>query len=460
MPISRAVAATIVVFVALASLTIGCVCLLIGILRAGRFIRFVPFPVMGGFLAGSGWLIFTGGAGIVAGHPLTLADLNTLPDLGLLLRLGMTAGFVALVALFRRHLPVNLVLPAASIIAIFLFEVGMLATGATRDEARAAGWLVDVAGEGALWPPISPASLALVNWDAIAGALIYLPVVVVLTVIAVLMNAAGIELDIKRDVDLDRELRSVGLQNLVGGAGGGMPGFQSVSLTTLSSRLGASSPIVGIIVSVFSVAALVFGDTVLSVVPTPLLGGLLVWVGLSLLIAWLVNSYPRLTRWEYGVIVLIFSVIVLVSFAVGILFGLIAAVVLFAFEYSRVEIVRHVLTGRDYQSSHDNSEERRGVLQSEGDAILIVRLQGFLFFGTADRLRKRIGERVKRLEGRSIRYLVVDFQRVTGVDSSAVMSFSRLSQMTTPDRLVVVLCGMSDWCQECSGPRRLRDRRK
>ncbi len=271
-----------------------------------------------------------------------------------------------------------------------------------------------------------------------------MPVVVVLSIITVLMNESAIELAARRDMDLDHELRSVGLQNLVGGAGGGLPGFHSVPLTLLAARLKASHAGVGLIVAGLCVAALVFGDVVLAVVPTPLLaraGRVGRPVAGHRLAAPLV---ARLPVWEYLVVVLIFLAIITVGFVWGLLVGLIAAAVLFVVEYGRVEIVRHVLTGRDYQSGNDSSEERRRALQAAGDAILIVRLQGFLFFGTADRVRRRIQRHIDQPEGAPIRYLVVDFRRVSGLDSSTVMSFTRLAQNTGPDGFTLVFCGMTD----------------
>ncbi len=435
---------TVVVAVALATIAIGITAAILGGLRLGRFIRFVPFPVIGGFLAGSGYLILMGGLGVVAGQSLSWTSLAALGDPAVLLRFAAALGFLVPLALLQLRLPTSLALPAVALAVIVVFNLVVLAAGLDDDALRAGNWLISLPEGTALWPPIHPADIGLVRWSEIAAQLVNLPTVVILTVIAVLMNATGIELDTRRDVDLDRELRSVGLQNLLGGIGGGMPGFPSISLTMLANRLRAPNVIVGLIASAFCVAALLFGNIVLSIVPTPLLGGLLIWIGLSLLIEWLVRAQSRLTRWEYLVVLLIFLVIVLVSFAAGILVGLIAAAILFVVEYGQVEIVRHVMTGRDYQSSNDTSENRREVLRSEGAAILIVRLQGFLFFGTADRLRKRIQQRIEHHEGLPIRYLVVDFQRVSGLDSSTALSFTRLAQMTGPDGFVLVLCGMSD----------------
>jgi SulP family sulfate permease len=102
-----------------------------------------------------------------------------------------------------------------------------------------------------------------------------------------------------------------------------------------------------------------------------------------------VGGVDRLPLREYLIVLLIFLVIVLVSFTTGIFVGVVAAVILFVVEYGRIDSVRHVLTGRDYQSTFETSEERRETLRVYGDAILIVRLQGFIFFGSSDRLSKR-----------------------------------------------------------------------
>jgi SulP family sulfate permease len=155
---------------------------------------------------------------------------------------------------------------------------------------------------------------------------------------------------------------------------------------------------------------------------------------------WLVRARRRLDPFEYSVILLIALVIVLVSFPVGILVGLIAAIFLFAFQYGRVDIVRHELTGADWHSSGHVSGERQELLRQHGAGIVIVRLQGFLFFGTADRLRKRVQD---RMEGGG-RFLLIDFQRVSGMDSSAVQSFIRLSQVAAKRDFTVILTGLSE----------------
>ena len=441
----RAVLATIVAAVALTSLTIGAGSWLLGFFHLSRFIRFIPFPVVGGFLAGSGWLVLVGGIDAIAGAHFINAPFRLLAEPAMFGRMAAAVGLIAAVALVERlSTGWRLALPAIIAAALVLFNLVVWLAAIPHATLRAEHWLMALPDDHALWPPLSPADLALVDWRAIADRTLSLATVPVLAVIATLMNATGIELEVRRDLDLDRELRAAGIGNLVAGAGGGIPGFQSLSGTILASRLGATNAIVGVTVAACCAAAAAFGPQILALVPTPLLGGVLLWIGGGLLHQWLIRAHARLARAEYAVVLLIFAIIAFVGFAWGILVGLFAAAVLFAVDYGRVDIVRYTLTGRDYQSGAVSSDERLAILRTNGEAILLIRLQGYLFFGTAERLRKRIQERLANAGEAGIRFLVIDFDRVTGLDSSAVLSFIRLSQTAAPAGFVLVLTGMSD----------------
>jgi SulP family sulfate permease len=333
-----------------------------------------------------------------------------------------------------------MVLPLTLFVALAIYNLVVAVFAIPPEVLRETGWVVPMRADAGLWPPIVPADLAVVDWNAILASALMLPGIVIVTAMALLMNATGIELDTDRDVDLDKELRSVGLQNLAAGAGGGVPGYPAVSLSLLAERLGAANRLVGLIVAAVAGCVLFLGELVLDLVPTPLLGSLLVWIGAALTYECLVLAARRLALWEYLIVLLIFVVIVGVSFTSGIMVGLVAAIVLFVVEYARVDSVRHVLTGETYQSTFEMSEERRDGLRQFGHAILIVRLQGFIFFGTSDRLRKKIQDRLSDL----VRFVIVDFRHVTGVDSSAVVSFVRLSKLASRLGFTMVVTGMNE----------------
>jgi len=443
---------TIIVTTTLVTIATGLALLLLGHFKLGGLIRFVPFPVIGGFLAGTGWLILLGGISVIIGEPLGAAAIGHILAPEVTAKCALAVAFVATVALVQFRSSSNLVFPIAIFAALVAYNVVVAVAGFTPDGLRAGGWLVPLPAGGGLWPPIIPSDLVAVDWSMVLTGVVAFPGVVIVTVMALLMNATGIELDTGRDIDLDKELRSVGIQSVVSGVGGGVPGYPAVSLSLLASRLGAQNRVVGLIVAALLAAALFRGTLVLSLVPTPLLGSLLMWVGGSLIIQWLIRSARQLPFREYLIILLIFLVIAGVSFAWGILVGLVAAVVLFVLEYGRVDTIRHVLRGSQYQSNVEDSEERRQTLRQYGDAILILRLQGYLFFGTADRLRKKILDEIEPAAvpgGRSgelprVRFVLIDFNRVSGVDSSAVLSFARLIQVAERDGFMVVLTGTAD----------------
>jgi SulP family sulfate permease len=434
-------AATLVAFVALGSLAFGLTALALGAGRGGRFIRFIPYPVMAGFLGGCGLLIMRGGLGVTIGQRLDAHDLALLGVPSVQLRLAAALALVAAIVLLTRRRPVSTVLPAVAAAGWAAYLVFAALAGLDPPAARAEGWLMNFARGGSR-PPVPLADLALIDWRALAAALPVLPVVVGLSVITVAMNVSTLEMASRADIDLDRELRSVGVQNLLAGAGGGLPAFHSVPLTLLVRRFRTPGVAAGLIVAAACVAAIASGDAFLAHVPTPILGAMVLWVGLSLAIDWLVRSYGRLPFREYLVVLLIVAVIVTGGLGAGLVVGLVAAAVLFAVEYGRVEIVRHVVSGRDLQSGIAASEQRRRALGATGDAILVVRLQGFLFFGTADGMRRRIQDRIAAA-ATPVRHLVIDFGRVSGLDSSAAISFVRLAQASGPETFTLVCCAMS-----------------
>ena len=100
-------------------------------------------------------------------------------------------------------------------------------------------------------------------------------------------------------------------------------------------------------------------------------------------------------------------------------------------------MIRHETTGR-YRFSHvDRPEGERDLLRREGDATLVLELAGFLFFGSAWRVLERVRARTE--EGPALRALLLDFRRVTGVDSSGWHNFRKIVELGAQDRFRVVL---------------------
>lgn len=434
---------TVVVAMGLTTLLTGVTFYGLGRFGLGSLVRFLPYPVVGGFLAGTGWLLSLGALGIMADVDPSLANLPLLWQPEQLIRWlpGVLLAIVLLV--LSRSTEHFLVFPVALLGAVALFYVVAAASGTSVEALSAGGWLLGSFSETSLWQPLAPADLALVDWRAIRGQAVNMATIILLSTVSLLLNATGLELAVGQDVELDRELRAAGAGNVVAGLAGGSVGYQQLSLSVMNLRLGAGNRFAGLVAAAFCALVLLFGASLLSYFPGVVLGGLLLFLGLSFLVEWAIDTWFTLPRTDYAVVLLILAVTAIVGFLEAVGVGLLAAVVLFVINYSRIDVVHDELSGDCYQSRVTRRPEQRHFLRERGQEIFILRLQGFIFFGTADRLLERIQQRVQNPNLPPPRCLLLDFRRVTGIDSTALFSFEKLRQLAQAHHLALVLTELS-----------------
>jgi SulP family sulfate permease len=272
------------------------------------------------------------------------------------------------------------------------------------------------------------------SWATIATA-------VFVAALALLFNVGGTELLLDRDLDTNRELRDAGVLNVVSGALGGIPGYHALSLTALAARMNVDSRRAGLIAALVPLAAVVAGASVVELIPRAIVSGVLVFVGLAFIVEWVWDKRKVLPRIEYLVVLAILAVIIAQGYLAGIVVGLVFALVLFAFSYGRVDLVREVSFGDTYHSNVDRPPAERAALREFRDRVLILRLSGFVFFGSAARLLERIGAGVESSPPRSV---VIDLGRVTGMDASAVAAFSKAMRMARSHGSELIVTGASE----------------
>ena len=438
---------TLVCVIALSSIVTGLSFFVMGVLRLGRFVRFVPFPVIGGFLAGTGWLIVQGSLGVILNQPITLDTMPMLLEPSAIAKWLPALVFAGVVWVLSARVRSPLAVPTAVIVAVGLFHISVWALDIPVGTLLDAGWLVGTPMSGGLWPPIAIADLGEVDWAIVAQQAPKIGSLVVVSAMALLLSASGLELAFRTDIDFDRELRTAGIANLCSGVGGGIAGFHDLSISVLSVKLNAPHRLVGLIVAAICGIALLFGGMLLVHLPKPVFGSLLLWIGAALLYEWLVEIYPKITRNDYFVILVILVVIATFGFLEGVLVGIIAGMILFVVEYSRIDIIKLELSGRDYHSNVDRPVELRHALQANGDGIVVLRLQGFVFFGTAHRLNARVRALLTDPKRPPIRFLLLDFRSVSGLDSSAVIGFNKLAQMAEAQSFKIVLTRVPEGTQ-------------
>jgi len=161
----------------------------------------------------------------------------------------------------------------------------------------------------------------------------------------------------------------------------------------------------------------------------PVLGGLLLFLGLSFLVEWVYDAWFTLPRSDYALVLAILVIVGAVGFLEGVAVGIGIAVVLFVITYSRINVVKHALSGANFRSTVDRPAAHRRLLHEKGEQLHILQLQGFVFFGTAQNLLAQIRRRSQDSDRPILRFVALDFRRVSGFDSSALSSFVRMKQL-------------------------------
>src|SRR6266516_8106884 len=111
---------------------------------------------------------------------------------------------------------------------------------------------------GRLLQPWTLRALSGADWSAVYHQAAVIATTVFVAVIAALFNVSGIELLLRKDLDSNRELRDVGIVNLVTGPFGGIPAYHAVSLTSLAQRMSVNARSAGFMAALVPLAAVLF----------------------------------------------------------------------------------------------------------------------------------------------------------------------------------------------------------
>lgn len=440
---SQTILPTLVASIGVATICSGILLAVFGIFKWGNLIRSIPYPVMGGFFAGLGYLFITGALAAMTGREVSLSLLPELFQLEALSKWLPGVAFGLALYLLQKTIKHWLVFPSALAAAMLLFYIILFSFGWNIDSARDAGWMISNIESGQFWPAITPDQFDQIHWAIVftqSGAIFAL---FAINAISLLLDASGIELMTRREIDLNKELKSNGTSNILTGLLGGIAGVHSVGNTAFTYQLSGCNRLSALAYAGFSLLALTLGPVMIQIFPLPILGGLLCVVGFGFMDEWLLQAYKRLPRADYLLVLLIVLCIAVLGVLPGVAIGFLLAVLQFALSYSRLSSVKFVLSGKEIDTYVDRPESQLEVLEKTAGAIHGMILQGFLFFGSAHSLIEQVRRRLKEAELPKLEYLILDFRLVNKMDSSVAQSFSKLLLLAEQEGLEIVFTDIS-----------------
>ena len=430
-----------IIVIALGTGLTGLLLCVLGFTHAGRAIRFLPYPVIGGFLGATGWLMVTGAAQVITDQRATLANLGAFADATAAAKLAAGVAVAVILHVLLRRTRSPFALPGVLVGAFALTHVILLVSRTSVAAAQAGSWMFSPQPAARLALPWHADPLHSFPWATLPTLTGDVLAVMFVTICTLLLNTTGIEIATRSEANIERDLKVHGLANLVTAALGGMVVCTSLSRSILVRTAGATTRLSGLTVAAIAASVLVADPSFLGYVPKYVLGGLLLYLGSDLIYQWLIHSSRRLLPLEYLSLIAIAALNIYSGFIAGVLIGIVIGCTTFALSASRVNAIKFNFDGSEFRSSLDRGPSELSLLAEHGRQIQGMTLQSYLFFGSANRLYQFV--KTLLATEPDCRFLIFDFRLVTGIDSSATHSFAQIKQAAAAHGVHIVLVSLS-----------------
>jgi len=411
---------SIVLLLLMLGLLAGLFQILFGVIGIGRLIRYIPYPVVSGYLTGVGLILVGSQIDKLVGAPSGTHWHEALasPWLwnGQALAVGAaTIGTMLLAPRLTQRVPGTILGILAGALVYFLLatqDPSLLISAGNPllvgpPGVSGDGYFASITGR---WRDIG--DLRLVQIAALLGSALTLAV---LLSIDTLKTCVVLDQMTRTQHSPNRELLAQGVANVTASSVGGIPGAGTMGATLVNLASGGTTRVSSL---VEGLSALIFAlvlSNFIAWLPVAALAGILLVVGVRMIdreaLRFLLSPSTVL---DFGVV----AVVVVVALNVGLIAasgaGVAMAILLFLREQIGGAVVRHKLYVNQRSSSWHRPEAETRILEEKGGQAVIFELQGSLFFGTTRQLFNALEPELK-----SRRFVILDFRRVQSVDVTA-----------------------------------------
>jgi SulP family sulfate permease len=410
----------IVLLMIMIGIIAGVVQMLLGFVGVGRLIKYIPYPVVSGYLTGVGLIIIGSqiprifGAVVGAHWWEVLLDPSTWDWRSLAIG-GATVGVAVVAPRLTQKVPGTILGITAGLLAYFGLAMDDPALREVASNPLVVG-PVGISPDGLFnsimdrWREIG--DLRLGQIAALFGSALTLAV---LLSIDTLKTCVVLDQFTRTRHDSNRELVAQGMANIASSAVGGIPGAGTMGATMVNLSSGAQTRASGVFEGAFTLVASLILSTLIAWIPVATLAGILIVIGVRM-----IDREPlrfvesRATVFDFAVVVAVVVVALTIGLIAASAVGVAMAIVLFVREQIGGSVVRHKVYVNQMSSTWHRPEAEMRVLDQKGGQAVIVELQGSLFFGTTQQLYTDLEH---DLHTRI--YVILDLKRVQSVDVTA-----------------------------------------
>ena len=429
----------------MAAVVIGGVCeVLLGVLRLGRFITLVPYSVVSGFMSGIGFIILVLQLGPFVGVTTrggVVDSLQTLANSPGLNPAALAVGVMTLAVVFLSPLRLRQWIPSPLLALVIVTPLSLLFFN--DDRLNALG-LEPLARIGAI--PEGGLQLVMPNFSEHLPELVKAGLVLALLgAIDSLLTSLVADNITQTSHNSNRELIGQGMANTAAGFLSGLPGAGATMRTVINIKSGGATPLSGMSHSLVLLVVLLGAGPLAAQIPTALLAGILIKVGLDI-IDW--GFLLRAHRLSGKTAVLMYSVLLMTVFwdlIWGVLVGMFVANLLTVDSITQTQ-----LEGMDADNPpdaaevrlHDLTAEEKSLVDQCGNALMLFRLRGPLSFGAAKGISARMGLI------QNYKVLILDITEVPRIGISASLAIERMVQEAQTSGRTILIAGANSKLQQ------------
>lgn len=421
---------TIFIMLMVVALLAGILQITFGAIGLGRLIKYMPFPVVSGYLSGIGLYIIASQAPKFLGMPSGTYFWDSLQNPFLWQWQSVTVGTITILAMLFAHklfrtIPaviIALTVGISSYFAIGLIDPSLLQITSPFIIGKLSN------GDGinllsALTQRIQ--NLSYLSFDDISQ--LFFPALTLAVLLSIDTLKTCIVLDSMTHSfhNPNKELIAQGSGNIVSALIGGMPGSGTMGPTMINFTSGASSRASGLIEGVMGILAFLILGSLIAWIPIASLAGILIVIGFRMIDQHSVQLIKtRKTSLDFLIIVAVALTAISVSLIAASGVGLILAIILYIAQQIGTSVVNRHTDGSEVRSKLIRNRDETDLLLEKGSEFSLYELHGSLFFGTANQLYAMLQEDLK-----TKKYIIIDMKRVQTVDLTAAHILLQIKDM-------------------------------
>ena len=406
----------------------GVVLVAMGLAGAGRYVRFIPLPVIEGFTLGIAALIalqqVPAALGLTATHEhvvasaaAALVEWLAAPQLA---PAAVSVGVAAAILVLSRVRPA---VPVALLGVVVATVVARLAH-------------LDVETIGALPDRLFTPSLPSVSWSDLRVLAVPAVAVAALAALESLLSATVADaMSVSSRHDPDRELFGQGLANLASPLLGGIPATAAIARTAVNVRSGARSRLAAVVHSVVLLVVVLALADVVAWIPLAALAGVLIATAVRMIEVSSLRALARASRGDAFVLALTFLATVVLDLATAVVLGIVTAGGLALRQLARTTALHEEDLPRQDSDEGEHGVEESALLH---ERVVAFRLEGPLFFGGAHTALLEL------TEISDVRVVILRMSHVTTLDATGAAVLADTIRSLEARRVTVLLSGVPE----------------